>query len=881
MIEHRIAPFFGLHPGDKKEELIEKLKVLRNRGFYAVTVEYSANQGTLETAKFDDTFFEAVEELCMALGELNMTFWLQDAAPFPSGNANGAYELPENFERGKLYLEEQHVDVTGPREHAVLRVENILHFFYGALLKDPKEIVNARTRELYGVVAYQVNENHNLVDGSAILLDSLIKDGYLTWDVPQGQWRVFVLYTTRENHGRKNYMNLLSKDSVSLQIEQVHTPIYKKLEKYLGKEWKGFFYDEPEIGNTQEGSYDNFHILPGRRQKVSNDTISMPWSTEMPDEMKKRDADWLLHVPYLYYDGEGAEGSYRYLYMEAVTSLVKENYNGQVHSWMKERNIPYIGHVLEDENSHARLGCGCGHYYRAVHHQDMAGIDLISAQLMPGDDLLTAWYGSGNGDGEFYHYMLAKLASSEAHINPNKKNRSICEVGAVYGPMNSPKYKKFLADHLLVNGINQFIFGDSESYGLPDDYMRSLCKYIDYMGHIVQESKANMQVAVLYHGEMEWAGRTQFSQKPAKVLATHQISYDVIPSDVFESPATYLCDFSKGLTINGNRYAALVIPGCEYLPKAVYDFISNKEEHQFPVYVTGEIPQKLCETGEKINITKVKQVSLEELPMVVKSKLNETLKIVTEAYWLRMQEFTDNKKSFWMIHNENPSKAVDLDIWVRNEGIVIAWNPLTNDKKVIDWAKGEKLHLEQFEMNILFLRDQIPEVLQIPVDFMENSVTYEEREVVSISSQNWLIMEKTSGKEIGNNLCDLSDETHLGHSFSGEIVYRKTFFYDKKSNKKRLILDLGKVNEAAYVLLNGREVGGKFTAPYRFEVQNDLQDGQNELEIHVFNNTVNVKGSAFMGMSYENFNASSFFIMEECGLLGPICLKEINEYKEQ
>ena len=103
----------------------------------------------------------------------------------------------------------------------------------------------------------------------------------------------------------------------------------------------------------------------------------------------------------------------------------------------------------------------------------------------------------------------------------------------------------------------------------------------------------------------------------------------------------------------------------------------------------------------------------------------------------------------------------------------------------------------------------------------------------------------------------------------------------KKAIKKRLILDLGKVNEAAYVLLNGREVGGKFTAPYRFEVQNDLQDGQNELEIHVFNNTVNVKGSAFMGMSYENFNASSFFIMEECGLLGPICLKEINEYKEQ
>lgn len=873
--EHRIAPFFGLHPGDKKEELIEKLKVLKNRGFYSVTVEYSISQGALQPAKFNDEFFEAAEELCMALKKLNMTFWLQDAAPFPTGNANGAYELPENSERGKLYIEEHHVDVSGPREHAILRVENLLHLFYGALLKDPKEIVNAKTRKMLGVVAYQINEEHHLVDGSAVLLDSCISDGYLTWDVPEGHWRVFVVYTTRENHGRKNYMNLLSNTSVSLQIEQVHTPIYNKLKKHLGHEWNGFFYDEPEIGNTEEGCCDTFHILPGRRQNVSNDIISMPWSPQMQDEMRKRDDDWLLHIPYLYYDGEGAEGSFRYLYMDAVTSLVKENYNGQVYAWMKERNIPYIGHVLEDENSHARLGCGCGHYYRAVHYQDMAGIDLISAQLMPGDDLLTAWYGAGNGDGEFYHYMLAKLASSEAHINPNKRNRSICEVGAVYGPMNSPKYKKFLADHLLVNGIDQFISGDSESYGLPDDYMRSLSRYIDYVGHIVQESKANIQVALLYHGDMEWAGRTQFSQKPAKALATHQISYDIIPSDVFSSPETYHCDFSNGLTINGNHYYALIIPGCEYIPKAVSDFINRADRQHFPVYVSGEIPQKLCETGEKISLTSIRQVSLEELPVAVKRQCNEALTLMTEAYWIRMQEFSDHGKLFWLIHNEDPSKAADLDICTRNREMVAAWNPLTNECKMIDWEKGEKLHLEQFEMNILFLKNEIPEVLQIPADFMENVVTDERCEVYSIQNSNWEVIDSSTGETIGCSLCDVGDETVLGRSFSGKIEYRTTFSFDKCCTANKVILDLGKVNEVAFVILNGKEVGGGFTAPYHFEVQDALQDGENKLEIHVYNNTINKKGSAFMGMDYENFNASPFFVMEECGLLGPVCLKTI------
>ena len=96
-IEHVIAPFFGLHPGDTKEELCKRLLPMKERGFHKVTVEYSANQGTLEITKFDDTFFTAAEELCEALKELGMSFWLQDAAPFPSGNANGTLELPENL----------------------------------------------------------------------------------------------------------------------------------------------------------------------------------------------------------------------------------------------------------------------------------------------------------------------------------------------------------------------------------------------------------------------------------------------------------------------------------------------------------------------------------------------------------------------------------------------------------------------------------------------------------------------------------------------------------------------------------------------------------------------------------------------------------------
>lgn len=895
-VEHVIAPFFGLHPKDTKEELVKRLLPMKKRGFYKVTVEYSAGFGTLEQVKFDETFFQAAEELCAALKELGMSFWLQDAAPFPSGNANGALERTENLEKGKCYVEERHVDVTGPRKNAIVRVHNLLHMVYGGNLKDPSELAKIGTRKLLAVTACRMNTGHKIVDNSFIRLEDYIKNGFLEWNVPEGHWRIFVLYTTFENHGRKNFINLLSKESVALQIEQVHLPIYEHLKKYLGKEWNGFFYDEPEIGNTEEGCYDSFHILPGRRQKVANDTISMPWSPEMSHEMKKRDKDWILHLPYLYYDGEGAEHPFRYQYMDAVTELVKENYNGQVYRWMKERCIPYIGHVLEDENSHGRLGCGCGNFFRAEYYQDMAGVDLIAAQIMPGADRENDWYGAGNGDGEFYHYMLAKLASSEAHINPHKNNQSFCEAMGVYGPMNSPKYKKFLVDHLLVNGISRFIFGDSDNYGLPDAFVEQISNYADRMSHLLGACEPVRKTAVLYHAQMEWAGWTEFSQRAAGELARHQISYDLIPADVFIHPSHYEADFSGGLNINGNSYQALVIPGCEYLPRAVEQFIKDRKKNSIPVFVTDHVPEHCCETGEEIRLTGIHMVKTEELADHLKAFAEENLQIMNPAPWVRTEELECNGRKLWLLHNEAPADAVRLELSVQSDGkVLVAWNPLTMECEKICEAgnRAERtlisLGLEQFELKILSEVQDYTEMLKLYQRTWEDSAEKPENGQIMFQNSGYYNRKTKIIRKLENtgwkiradekllssdSLTDLGTETFLGRDFSGKISYRKTFCWNeqKREQTERLILDLGQVYETAEVLVNGKNTGFCFTPPYRFDITDALKAGENILEITVYNNTVNRKGGGFMGLSYENFNASPVFIMESSGLLGPVAI---------
>ena len=903
-MEHVIAPFFGLHPKDTKEELVKRLLPLKKRGFHKVTVEYSARPGTLEQARFDEIFFEAAEELCVALKELGMSFWLQDAAPFPSGNANGALERTENRKKGKCFVEERHVDVTGPRKNAIVRVHNLLHMVYGGNLKDPSELAKLETRDLLAVTACRLNAGHKLVDSSFVRLDSFVKNGFLEWDVPKGHWRIFVLYTTFENHGRKNFINLLSEESVALQIEQVHMPVYEHLKDHLGKEWNGFFYDEPEIGNTEEGCYDNFNILPGRRQKVANDMISMPWSLEMSYEMEERDSDWILHLPYLYYDGEGAEHSFRYLYMDAVTELVKENYNGQVHRWMREQQIPYIGHVLEDENSHSRLGCGCGNFFRVEYHQDMAGVDLISAQIMPGADRGNSWYGAGNGDGEFYHYMLAKLASSEAHINPHKNNQSFCEAMGVYGPMNSPKYKKFLIDHLLVNGISRFIFGDSDNYGLPDAYVEQISSYTDWMSYLMGSSEPVRKTAVLYHAQMEWAGWTEFSQRAAGELARHQISYDLIPADVFTYPDCYDADFTDGLKVNGNSYQVLVIPGCEYLPLAVEQFINDRKKNPVPVFVTERVPEKCCETGKRIRFTDIRVVKTEQLAEQIKPFTEEALQIENLAPWVRVEELQHSGRTIWLLHNEAPADGILLKLSVGAGGkALVAWNPLTMECEEICETGGDterthvSLYLEQFELKILSEMQDYMEMLELYQKEGENAIdtcldekmiykggwNSSRKDAGVEDTENRMILENTGWniqvdgiqKPLSCNfLTDLGEEAFLGRDFSGCILYKKRFYWSEqeKNRKERYILDLGSVYETAEVLINGKNIGFRFTPPYRFDITGVLKTGENILEITVYNNTVNRKGGGFLGLSYENFNASPVFIMEPSGLLGPVTI---------
>ena len=80
--------------------------------------------------------------------------------------------------------------------------------------------------------------------------------------------------------------------------------------------------------------------------------------------------------------------------------------------------------------------------------------------------------------------------------------------------------------------------------------------------------------------------------------------------------------------------------------------------------------------------------------------------------------------------------------------------------------------------------------------------------------------------------------------FSGAATYRKSFHWvptpaQGTDRKRRLFLDLGRVEVIAEVRLNGKDLGVLWKPPFRVEVTGALKSGENALEVEVVNLWVN------------------------------------------
>jgi len=167
------------------------------------------------------------------------------------------------------------------------------------------------------------------------------------------------------------------------------------------------------------------------------------------------------------------------------------------------------------------------------------------------------------------------------------------------------------------------------------------------------------------------------------------------------------------------------------------------------------------------------------------------------------------------------------------------WNPLTAEIRMLpdyEFSTGMTevpLSLEPYESAFVMFRiDDAGEA--------SHGDNYPERRLLASIDGPWTVtFQGGSGGPSESVVYDsLSDWTLDKRAeiryFSGTATYKNTFRLSRLPSGQ-VYIDLGKVMVMAKVRVNGRYVGGVWTAPYRLNVTGALRKGRNDIEIEVVN----------------------------------------------
>lgn len=838
--ENYILPFLWMK-GDAEAAVRLEIRKIRECGITEFCVEARPHPDFCGEGWWHDLAFVLDEAK-----RNGMKIWILDDARFPTGYANGIItrKYPQH---SKQYLKKATFDVCGPMPGASFdtkRLLNIVDFdspmesmMMSGLLKPelPKDDA------VFAVVATKVERSGKL--SGALSLNSCIRDGVLYWNVPPGMWKVHVIVLTRNGGGRKGYLNWLDPVSAKLQLEAVYEPHYEHLGEEFGKTILGFFSDEPEIGNTFGYNFN---------EDIGKEDMPLPYSAVLQERLKKSlGAEWKECLPALWhaFEDESVTAKARYGYMDAVTRLVSENFTQTIGQWCHARGVQYIGHVIEDNNQDCRLGCGMGHYFRALSGQHMSGIDNIGNQVVFGGENGRR-NGMTNGDGEFYHYALGKLGSSLGHIDPKKQGRTVCEIFGAYGWGEGTRLMKWLTDHFLVRGVNVFVphafspkeFPDADCP--PHFYARGnnplyrpfglLMRYMNRMCHVLSGGIHRCSAAILYHAEAKWMGGGMYVQKPARELAENQIDFDFLPADTWSKENPYQAGMKGGvLTVNGEQYNCLVIPQADVLPYDAAVFAVKAVKTGFPVYIVDSLPKKVMDAcGKEYEDLCAALQSCTVVPLSgLSARLREDrvyeISISGPFPMLRYYHY-ETDSHLYFFHNEAVAETFAGEVTLPSGGRPVRYDAFDNrlyelPHTVRDGKTVIKLCLAPYESALVSMESaSCPEALPIPTELDKDMTLQGEYQVsyAPVFSDNEVLRDPV-------NISLLHPE------FSGTIRYETSFHMENIPKQAKLVLP--EAYEFVEVWLNGHMLGSKIAPPYHFACEGFLKPGDNSLIMEISN----------------------------------------------
>lgn len=837
-----IYPFFWLH-GESEEALVREVHAIYESGAKAMCLESRTHHQFCE-----DEWWRDCDIIIREAKKLGMKIWILDDKHFPSGYANGlvAKKYPE---RRRWHLVELHVDVVGPMKNAAL------------LIKHKGADFGKKERSLIAVIACKREEKQEVMSGECYDLTDCVKGDYLYWDVPYGVYRIFMIFKSREGSAFPDYISMIDGESVDVLLEAVYEPHYERYKEEFGNTIEGFFSDEPGFYNTMCAQFKIIEPMNDRLLGIPYQAI--PWREDFVELLETElgeNAKVLL--PAFWYDMGEKTARFRYVYLNMLTRLYRECFCEKLGNWCLERGVKYMGHVIEE----FCLGTGAGHYFRATAGQDVAGVDVVLHQVIPGleEYMHTAWGSRNLIHPEMNYYVLGKLASSHSHINPRMKGRAMCEIFGAYGWAEGTPLMKWLLDHMLVRGNNCFVphafttvFPDNDcpphfyAQGNNIQYrdFAKLMVYANKMCHLFSEGRHIAPVALLYDMDSKWAcDKVMPTGIPAKALYDTQIDYDIVDCDCILERAHVE---NEKLFIHQESYSVLVLPEVHCLPKEVLQKLREFAKQKLLIIMINSCPMSI--EGERIEIPEAKVCTPEELPQLIQDYGMAEFILDKPFKQLRIYHYERAGAQYVMCFNESMETFSGL-LQFPFEGRGVKLDLLNGHHQSVDFKpEGTSFELQPYESCVFGFEcgmDLPSEAALIAKD----EFTLEDFEISLCTAENYPMFTPAPIQELHN----ITSPDCLPE-FSGFIRYQTEVSLEQYD---KVLLDLGMVGEMATVYINGKYIESRICRPYVFDISREINPGENVICIEVTNSMV---------YSMKDI-LSTKLLLSPSGLLGPVKL---------
>jgi hypothetical protein len=664
-----------------------------------------------------------------------------------------------------------------------------------------------------------------------------VKNGVLSWKAPAGKWRILRLgygLTGKTNHPA-------SPEATGLEVDKMNPTAIKEY-------YKNFLQTYINASQGLIGKKGITYML-----NDSYEAGPQTWTDNMFKEFKKRRGydllKWLPALTGMIINSSEETDRFLFDWRTTIGDMITEYHYDAENEILKPYNLKRYTESHEHYRANLTDGMDCKRYADIP----MSATWVHYKQGMTQNPNEEADIRESASVAHIYGQNIAAAESFTA--------QGFSSGAFVYDPENL----KRTADFMMGAGLNLFVVHESAHQPVDDkvpglgleifgqwfnrhetwaELASAWTKYLSRSCYLLRQGRFAADLAVYYGEDANLAG--VYDKKWPDIPAGY--NFDFVNKSVLND----VVKIENGalVTPTGMNYKALILVNNDYMSLPVLRRIGQIADAGVQVF--GDKPTRKANlSGDKAEFDRLVDHIWNSGKTNVKTGFPsaedlETSGIKPDVEWLPaskdirfVHRTLPQGEIYWLSNVNDAYRTIDFSFKVTGKKPVI-WHPETGETEPAEYLmQGDRtsVKVNMVPHDALFV--MFTEPTSEKSGTLKNTF---EAQVAKIETPWKVAFQENRGAPAATTMTRLAsytDSKDFGIKyFSGTAVYTTTFNWNgEQSDKKagKYFLDLGEVHDLADVTLNGRPLGILWHTPFKVDVTDVLQKGENTLQVKVVN----------------------------------------------